>query len=715
MMTGTAARVPLLTAGRYSLLPGLVLAWLLALSAVAFALPSFQEVKTRYQASDAVLLDRHGKVVHELRNDMHGRRLAWTRIDAISPALLRAVVLSEDRRFYLHAGVDWLAIGTAAARGALSHLQRGASTITMQLASLLEKELQPKQRKRSYAQKWDQMAAARALEKSWSKNEIFEAYLNLITFRGELQGISAAARGLFNKEPHGLDQDESLVLAALIRSPNALVADVVKRATRLADADQGREESVRAVAEKTLTGVYQVRQRAAYAPHVAHAILKKGLTASRSTLDADIQQFALESLRHQVGMVRAQNVTDGAVLVVENKTGEILAYVGNIGSSSPASFVDGVEARRQAGSTLKPFLYGLAFEKKLLTPASLLYDSPLDIQTEQGIYKPENYEHDFKGLVTVRTALASSLNIPAVRVITLAGTDDFIGKLRELGFTKLEADDFYGPSAALGSIDVSLRELVNAYRTLANAGVRTPLQLFPGQQQQKGRRIYSAESSFLISDILSDREARSLTFGLENALATRFWTAVKTGTSKDMRDNWCIGYSARYTVGVWVGNFSGRPMWNVSGVTGAAPVWLEIMNRLHSSSPGAPPAKPEHIVARRVSFSGDPEPPRAEWFEKGTEPLLPVTRSAETSPGILYPTAGSVIALDPDIPEEQQRVVFESGITGDGLHWLLNGEDRGPGGAAAFWQPKEGRYLLSLADKNNVVVDSVRFEVRGGR
>lgn len=711
-MARATLMVALLAGRRRFRLPGIIFIVFFSLSSFAFALPSFNEVKNSYRASDAVLLDRHGKVIHELRQDMTGRRLEWTGIGRISPALLNAVVQSEDKRFYLHSGVDWLAIGSAAARGVVSRSQRGASTITMQLASMLVKDLRPKKLRRTFLQKWDQIAASRDLEKVWSKDEILEAYLNLITFRGELQGVSAAARGLFGKDPHGLDEAESFILAALIRAPNAPVADITRRAVLLAGA--ARSEATRALAERALAGVYKVRQRISLAPHIAHAVLKKGVISSGSTLDADLQQFAVESLRHQLDTVRSQNVTDGAVLVADNRTGDILAYVGNTGSDSPSPFVDGVEARRQAGSTLKPFLYGLAFERKILTPASILNDSPLDIPTERGIYKPENYEHDFKGTVSARTALASSLNIPAVRVINLAGTEDFIQKLNELGFAHLEADDFYGPSAALGSIDVNLRELVTAYRTLANGGIWSPLQFLPGQQKKK-RRVFSREAAFLISDILSDRQARSLTFGLENALATRFWSAVKTGTSKDMRDNWCIGYSERYTVGVWVGNFSGRPMWNISGVTGAAPVWLEIMNRLHGNSPEMPPRRPDSVIAQRIEFADDIEPPRSELFEKGTEPFAAVLRASQVKPGIVYPADGTIIALDPDIPDEYQRVFFEAGGSGLPFRWVLNGEYLGSVQSDTFWRPREGRYLLALADEKNTVVDSVRFEVRGGK
>ena len=225
-----------------------------------------------------------------------------------------------------------------------------------------------------------------------------------------------------------------------------------------------------------------------------------------------------------------------------------------------------------------------------------------------GIYQPRNYDSQFKGLVTSRVALASSLNVPAVKALSLVGMEPFLSKLRQLGIKRLkESGDFYGPSLALGSADVSLWELVNGYRTLANEGIWDELRLRLKEESLSGKRkVFSREAAFLVSDILSDREARSLTFGLENPLATRFWTAVKTGTSKDMRDNWCIGYSKRYTVGVWVGNFNGEPMWNVSGITGAAPVWVEVMDFLHRQDEGPRQTTSRRVGAQRDSiFTGD--------------------------------------------------------------------------------------------------------------
>jgi len=195
-------------------------------------------------------------------------------------------------------------------------------------------------------------------------------------------------------------------------------------------------------------------------------------------------------------------------------------------------------------------------DRRILTPASLIDDSALDIPVPGGVYRPRNYDDEFHGLVSVRTALASSLNVPAVKTLNLVGVDNLVGMLWRLGFEELRSPDFYGPSLALGSADITLWDLVNAYRALANGGTWGSMRLVFEAEPAQPRRVLTPAAAFLLSDILSDRESRSRTFSLESPLSTRFWTAVKTGTSKDMRDNWCVGYSDRYTVGVWVGNFS---------------------------------------------------------------------------------------------------------------------------------------------------------------
>ncbi len=253
---------------------------------------------------------------------------------------------------------------------------------------------------------------------------------------------------------------------------------------------------------------------------------------------------------------------------------------------------------------------------------------------------------------------------------------------------------------------------MNAYRTLANGGVWSEPRLSFDKKPGVQRRVMKTEAAFIISDILSDREARSVTFGFENPLSTRFWTAAKTGTSKDMRDNWCIGYSQRYTVGVWVGNFTGEPMWNVTGITGAAPVWLDIMNYLHLNTTGVPPQPPGGVIAKTVEFDRHIEPERIEWFMRGTEPGSIELNTNHESAHITYPPNGTIIALDPDIPQDRQLLFFEAQPDDVRFDWMLNNRRIRGSNPRVSWKPRRGKYTLSLVDKGNRIIDSIGFEVR---
>jgi penicillin-binding protein 1C len=684
------------------------------------ALPSYEEVVRRYQTSEGILLDSKGRVLHQLRVDDEGRRLNWTPLDKISPALLTAVIQAEDRRFYQHSGVDWLSFVSAGWRNLSSGDVRGASTVTMQLTGLIHPELAPDRRRRSLIEKARQVRAALGVEHVWSKRQILECYLNLVSFRGELQGIAAASQGLFHKEPHGINADEALVLAALLRAPNAGSERVTSRAEALNKVLGWAQDGpgIRACAKRAASGLYYVNPVADFAPHVARKVLLGSLkekTGSRrvtSTIDLDLQLFAAEVLRNRLFSLKSENVQDGALLVVENRTGDTLAYLGNDGMSTTARFVDGTEALRQAGSILKPFLYALAFDRKLLTPASLLDDSPLEIPVLGGIYRPRNYDDRFRGLVTVRQALASSLNVPAVRTLHLVGIEPFLGVLRDLEFKDLQAADYYGPSLALGSADVCLRNLVDGYRTFANGGVFTPSRLTFDPPRQSARRVFSPEAAFLIGDVLSDREGREITFGLENPLATRFWTAVKTGTSKDMRDNWCVGFSEHYTVGVWFGNFSGAPMWHVSGVSGAAPLWLEIMNYLHRNRSSRQGPQPPGLREQKTRFP-DLRIVRRELYLDGTESSVMKATGKEVPRCILYPVDGMIMAIDPDIPANRQIVMFEAKAGQGDVRWKLDGKQlAGESQATVRWHPKAGKHKLALETADGQLLESVKFEVR---
>jgi penicillin-binding protein 1C len=695
-----------------------VVLWL-GLAAPVPTPPTYERVRASWKPSEAYLLDRHGEVIHEQRVDDRRRRLGWAALPDVSPALLSAVLASEDRHFYAHGGVDIPAVAAAVRERLSGHGSRGASTITMQLASFLDPALRRRGGPRSVPQKVRQMRVAWALEAGWSKAQILEAYVNLVTFSGELEGVSAAARVLFGKAPHGLTEPEALVLAALLRAPNAGPAAVAARAERLGAGSVPRD-ALEAAAARVLATAAGRGPRIALAPHAAARLLGsagvgRGIAPRiGTTLDGALQRFAAQTLARHLLAVRDRHVNDGAVLVADNATGEVLAYVGGSGALSGARYVDAIQAHRQAGSALKPFLYALAFDRRLLTPASLLEDAPLEVATPTGLYRPHNYDEQFRGLVSVRTALAASLNIPAVRALGLVGADAMVDRLRSLGFAGVvEGGDFYGPSLALGSADVSLWEMVGAYRALATGGISGPLRMTDADPPGERRRVYSEEAAFLVSSILSDRDGRSVTFGLENPLATRFWTAVKTGTSKEMRDNWAVGYSRRYTVGVWVGNVTGEPMRDVSGITGAAPVWIDVMTRLHRTVPSAPPSPPRGLVRREVAFTASVEPPRSEWFLEGTEPVVVPPGHVAEAPRIVAPVGGTIVALDPDIPPALQRVPFESRDAGSGHRWLLDGAVLGEAAHLLLWPPTPGRHRLSVVGRDGRALDTVTFLVRG--
>ena len=708
------------------------------------AFESFESVRARTVPSEGVLYDRHHEVLQEYRRDPTVRQLEWVPLGSISPALKNAVVFSEDRSFWNHHGVDWKALVGASVKNLVSKNPRGASTITMQLASILDRQLLPRQwvnkkKRRDIFQKVKQVQSARELEKSWSKEQLLEAYFNLIFFRGELRGVAAASQGLFSKDPHGIDSHEALILAALIPSPAASVPEVERRACSLGkQMDPGFQcDPLKALVARTRLQLQAIRPALGLAPHLMNRL--QPTAQAQVTVDRRLQEAVLETLQKQILSIQNKNAHDAAALVVDNRSGEVLAYVGGVGALSSSYYVDGVRAERQAGSSLKPFLYGMALDHRYLTAASFLDDSPLDIAILGSLYRPKNYDNDYHGKgITVRTALAASLNIPAVKTLNMVGVEAFVRELKSLGFQTLRKEaDYYGPSLALGAADITLWDLVNAYRTLANQGVwseltfqlpgQTALQEGHGQEQlsqaakrsdRKPHRVFSRDAAFIISDILSDRESRSLTFGLENSLALKFWSAVKTGTSKDMRDNWCVGYSDRYTVGVWVGNFSGEPMWNVTGMTGAAPAWAEIMKRLHPQGPKLASRSPQAPLG--VVKAGGAEADRQEWYLKGTEPESGSTgqkfSTQDSEPvraRILYPVEGMIIARDPDIPAQVQRVFFDSNSPHKDLKWLLNGEELRSEGLRASWNPTvAGTYRLSLVGTEGKVLDTVRFSVR---
>ncbi len=671
--------------------------------------PSFGEFRGRVRSSEITLLDRRGVILQSARFDTRRRELSWVKLADHSPLLREAVIRSEDQRFEAHAGVDVLALV-----GALVHLgsRGGASTITMQLTRLLS---MGSAGTRTVRGKVKQIIDALALEGSWTKAQILEAYLNLVPVRGELRGIAAASQGLFGKHPLGLSQSESLILAALLRAPSATAEHVAERACRLGKVLRWQDscESLRFQVEQAFREPYPIVSTAQLAPHALRR-LKRGARAGdsiQSSLDGRLQHEVIEILQRHLSPLLSRRVRDGAVLVLDNQSGEVLAYVGNSGNESSARYIDGVVAPRQLGSTLKPLLYALALDRRYITPSSLLQDTPLDIGVVDSIYRPRNYDQQYHGLVPARVALASSLNVPAVRLLQQVGLVPFHDLLQRAGFAGLQAADVYGYALALGVASNSLWELTNAYRMLANGGRIGTATLSLRPSGGSSERILSSGAAYLVGDILSDRSARALTFGLENVLATPFWSAVKTGTSRDMTDNWCVGYSQDLTVGVWVGNFSGEPMRQVTGIEGAGPIWSDVMRVAHAryGRSNAPPEPPAGVV--RYTEQGS-----VELYLSGTEPRGS-DASARASlvvaaPHIGYPLPGMTLAMDPDIPPQAQRVRFRVVDAVPGMQWELNGTLLGSLESASLWSMAPGRYELRLLYGDHVEAGRAMFHVR---
>jgi penicillin-binding protein 1C len=629
----------------------------------------FESVRKDYRPSDIWVVDRNGYPLESIRTRNHKRSLDWSAWSEVSPAFREQLVQVEDRRFYSHLGIDPLAIAKSIWERVSGSSLRGGSTLTMQLAGLLKDGAF--NRRRSMWQKFYQMVSALKLNSQWSKEQILEAYINLVPFRGELIGLRAASVGYFGKNPSGLTQEESALLIALLRSPNAKSDLVAKRACLILEITDC--QSMQNFSHQVLSRPYSLARTREMIPVLSKYFITDNTNSSSSvintSIDHRIQSLALNALREQLRTLKNQNVNDGAVLILETQSGRVAGYAANAGAGlTSAEQIDGIQTRRQAGSTIKPFVYATAFDWRLLSTSSLLEDSPADISVSHGrVYHPKNYDQIFRGLVSVGDALGSSMNVPAVRALQLVGEPRVLDRLRSLGFEQLQDDEYYGPSLALGTMDVTLWELTQAYRQFAIEG-----------------STFSGPTRLSIFNILASPEHRRFTFGMDSLLTLPFPAAVKTGTSKDMRDNWCIGWTAQYTIGVWVGNFNGAPMWNVSGMSGAAPIWRSLMLALHPN--------PKSTITKYES------------------PGSPLPRS--TISRIRYPAPDMLVGLDPDIPSKLQKLPIEIENPQRGHKLFLNHQLLSKAQETTLWPLQRGKYLVELKNSPGELIDSLKFEVR---
>ena len=552
------------------------------------------------------IVDRAGVPLRHLLRE-GGVRQHWVSLEQISPWVIEATLAGEDHRFHEHAGVDgWAILRAVVENGRQRRIYSGASTVTMQLARLLEPSLKPKH----YTDKLRQAAQALRLEAALSKDEILEQYLNRAPYGNGVVGIEAASLLYFHKTARELSLAEAVFLSALPRSPvryNPYTHEGValQRRGHLLFLMRSRGVIDDAAYARALAQPLNVKPRSYpfAAPHFTqHVLQHTGATQGTPsrvevTLDAGLQtQVEVTARLHLERLAETQTAAQAeamqvAVVVVENRTGDVLAMLGSRDWGGAQGQVNAATALRQPGSTLKPFLYAHAFmHREPMGPATVLADVPSAFRMNAGeTYLPKNFDGRFRGPVQTRRALAGSLNVPAVRALEVVGVAGFLERLRALGMTSLDQDaSFYGLGLSLGSGSVTLVDLVGAYATLARGGVWRPLRWVRGRLGVSGealpalapapaRRVFSPQASFLVTDNLSDSRARASGFGSQTPFRFAYPVAVKTGTSAQARDTWTVGYTPQVTVGVWVGRFDGGPMSDLTGALGAGPLFRSVM------------------------------------------------------------------------------------------------------------------------------------------
>lgn len=548
---------------------------------------------------------------------------AVIRLEQVSPHFIDAILAAEDGQFYHHGALEMRAIARSLLQAIKARrIISGASTITMQLARMLEPA------PRTLPAKIREIWLSWRLAAGMSKDEILQAYINRLPMGGNIYGVEAAARIYFGMPAAELNVAQASVLAGLPNNPNYLNPydywEASKRRQKYVLNRMVEDEYItpnqaeRAYAEEIL--LKSRRQGIIAAPHflfwLANQLPNGHPHQVKTTIDRSLQQFVEAQVQQVVHSLAPHNVHQATALVIDNHSGEVLAYVG-----SPDYFLetqlgrnDGVQALRQPGSTLKPFLYELALENRLIHPNTILADVPTHYPIPGArLYSPVDYTETFTGPVRIRVALANSLNVPAVRVLEKVGVSTFLEHLHQLGFDNLqESADYYGLGLVLGSGEVSLWELARAYFILANQGKVKPLitTLSDSQFSVSNSQLSNPKTWALITDMLSDRHARAQGFGVDSVLNLPFPTAVKTGTSSNFRDTWTVGFTTDYTVATWVGNFDGEPMRKVPGVMGAAPLWHRIILHLHQDKEPAKFTPPAGMVQRPVcSLSGLPPTP----------------------------------------------------------------------------------------------------------
>ncbi|WP_158239118.1 transglycosylase domain-containing protein [Uliginosibacterium sp. TH139] len=631
----------------------LVLLSPLAALAEGFALPAFEQVRASHLSSDALLLDRTGLPLADLRLDTRVRRLDWVPLAQLSPAMRDALLTAEDRRFFAHSGVDWVAFAGAAWQNLWGGGKRGASTLTMQLAGLLDPALRMPANRRSVAQKWDQSRAALELESKWNKQQILEAYLNLAPFRGDLQGISAASELIFKLPASRLGPSEASLLTALLRGPNAAPPLVAKRACRLA-ASLGRNNQCGEITRLAQSQLDTPRNMPRYrlAPHLARRVLQQGGQRSTSLLDGHLQARLLAAFT-------PQDDPASAVLVLDNSSGEVLAWIGAL---DPLG-ADGVVRPRLAPDWWWPYATALGIEQRQWTAAS-----PLPLGAV--IFDPRDARAATPSWMSLRFALRDHQPAALIGLHARQEREAWLERLRLLGFEP----DGDTPAAP------SLLQLASAWRAFAANGQWQAARWLPTQESNP-RRAWRADTAFVLSDLLASPGPAG-------------WASLWQSHASEDGSRLLIGHSERYTLAL--------------ATTGNDPLGLWQRLQLAAAGDSRPPPAPPGLVTQNVYFEPALETPRSEYFLRGSE-IETVTVLADGRRGrIIFPAAGLNHVLDETgRPRERWILQAESSTA---LRWLLDGHPLGEG-QRLLWNVQPGQHRLAISDGRGEILHAIEFEV----
>jgi penicillin-binding protein 1C len=731
--------------------------------------------------TSARVLARDGTLLYEALPSGGGAREAVS-LSALPASVTNAVLAAEDDRFYAHHGVDFLAIGRAVRDRILSGPSAGgASTIEQQLL----KNLFYPSAKRNIPQKIRETIGALYWSATHSKQQTLELYLNTVPFGNGSSGIQSAAQSYFHTSAAGLSTAQAALLAGVIAAPGAYdpflhwtaaharERTVLGRMVRLGmiSPDDGRLAADADV--PVFAPLHQIT-----APHFVLRLLdelertipdiRSGGYVVHTTLDPGVQRTVEDTVSRRLLTLRDQAVTDAAAMAVDPRTGDVLAYVGSADyfDAKISGQVDMVRAQRQPGSSLKPFMYLTALLKGF-TAGTVIDDLPVRYTSADGQpYTPHNFSYKYYGPVTLRDALGSSLNVPAVNVLNTIGLDSFFGTLHGFGIDFPEAPSHYGLGIVLGGGEVSLEDELNAYAGLARQGGMLPLRFITSVDDASGRHVIthdvpqtspifsdtqrSTQAIGIISDILSDKKARYKAFGEANLLDVGSRIAVKTGTTKDYHDNWAFGYTPSFVLGIWVGNADNTPMNGVSGITGAVPIWHDIMRAEAARVADAPWPDVPGLSARDICVTsgllanGICPKTRREIYLPGTEPTTPDTwyvrcpngriylnppqrfaawiqaagyesvpvgscSAAVSAVTIISPADGDGFVLDTHVDPVGQRIPFmAAGPKQPAYVWRLNGQTIRSAEPTYLWNPTPGDYTLTL----DGVSGQIRFSVQ---